>query len=288
MKRIYNNANLRMASLVSVLTLMLTLSSCNIDEDGATPRPERVGWHIANAAALAFVDIHYALQDVLSFERMMLIEDEALWEEYRAEHFTNIDRVVVDNNEYVICYHSRYSSTTTTITTDGRTLSEGGTWDIETPGYCRLKVIATDAGYRLSITSLDSLSSDYDNTTLSGEIDAELLPGTDIVRYSNARELVILDPYWRYGEIDEQLSCYLYIDVVEPIEFNTPERWTDGGLFAGSLELISEDGFYGTTDSVSLTFDGSGKRGVYHYLDYTESIDITIGPYRPRNSVVFR
>lgn len=286
MKRFYHILLARMASLF-VLVLMLTLSSCNIDDDGSTPRPERVGWHIANAATHGFIDIHYALQDVLSYERMMLIEDETLREEYRAEHFENIDHILVDDGIHSISYKSPYSNTTTTITTDGHTLSEGGTWEIETTRNCHLTVTKTDAGYRLIITSLNAQYPNYEGTTLSGEIDAELLSGTDLVRYSNAQGLTISDPYMHYGKIDEELSCYIYINVVEPVEFNTPERWTEGGLVAGSLELLCEDGFYGTTDSVSLTFDRSGRSGLYHYLDYNESIDTTIGYNLPRNRVVF-
>lgn len=228
----------------SVLLVLTTLTSCKISE-GQEREPIDIGEYVASIALSNYKDnVARDVAHALILDWYLSSGDEAVVKKFFGEY-----EVVSKDTEVALIRHFTYANSRVLIsfTTDGKLLSQGGSWVMN--GYSGIVITIASKGYgeyKYTIVS-DEHVIDYD-------VDIEVLGCNleDGLRFSmNGYVDVDID-------LNTDIEVLLHSNIKEAVEFHVVD---DGRSYfkVGGINAICENVGLGIVDRVYIQFDGDNS-----------------------------
>ena len=228
--------------LITALSLLHT--GCTLDT-ADTKRPERVGETIWSVVEYDLTYVNSIFRDLAHLDNMLSIESAEERDAYAVDNFPTAT-VEIGGNRHVIRYKTNYDTFyTTTIETDGVSLSDGGSWHVKCSagrGY-DLSVEPSSRGYMATFHNI------YYNASKGAaqfNVEFDVVPyGTEdymqaVVSYGGSLEVVD-------SEASERRPITLTTEITEPITYE--ELF---GMVDGTMTITCVDKIYNSTDVVKV------------------------------------
>lgn len=241
--------------IFTILLALTTLTSCVID-DGDNRQPIDVGIYVAKVALSSYKnDVSSDVAHALIADWYLSAGDELIREKYLDEYNVEYSEGVVN-----IIKTLSYSGPRTVVsfTTDGKLLSEGGTWVMNGYTGCVITIASVgDGKYRYTALAEGRvIDYDVDVELISRDIDNGLRFGMDGGIYFEVSD---------YNN-SETRNVLFTSDIKEQLVFHVTDKYNSRYL-SGRVSVICENPCYDTVDRVEMTFVGTNICEVT-YLDY--------------------
>ena len=246
----------------SVLLVLTTLTSCKIS-DGQDREPIDIGEYVASMALIPYkYDAADAVAHALILDWYLSTGDESVMRKFFGDYIVES----LESGDVALIRKMTHTDPRTVISfaTDGRLLSDGGTWVVN--GYMNIEITIVSKGdgrYKYTVVSETRLV-DYD-------IDIEL-----ISRSLDEGLKFKMDGYVdfcvRGRETNVGSSAKVTSDIVEPLVYHVVDEYHSCFL-EGSIYAVYEDSNHDIVDKVTIHLNGSNEADVF-YLTYNGMVKI--------------
>lgn len=238
---------MRRLTTIIIAGAALLLSGCVID-DGTPKKYQVIATQLWEASRSDLNRINDILELMLDVETLLSIEDATERETFQHNQFRS-STIYYDNNVIRIVTPTKYgTSYTTTITTNGRTLAEGGTWSILRTGGWEYRLEAKGQNGKV-VVDFSDLYHNESHGTASVELsyDYSGLGSALCITYMCSMTM---------SDTDKSVEKPLHITTTTttPIRYSTNE-----GMTAGSMEIEWHDLYHDTAGDVFVHIDPYGE-----------------------------
>ena len=245
-----------------VLLALTTLTSCKIN-DGDNREPIDIGEYVASMALVHYkYDAADQVTHALILDWYLSTGDESIATKFFGDY--GVERLESGDVALIRYFAHADPRTVISFATDGKLLSEGGTWTVN--GYSNIEITIASKGegkYKYTIVCLTHLY-DYD-------IDIELISCSmeEGLKFK-------MDGYIDFDVADGRVNvgspAELTSDITESLVYHVADKYHSCFL-EGSIYAVYEDPNYDIVDKVTISLNGTNEADV-SYMGFSGKVRI--------------